>query len=200
MKRVVLLLLILAMMVPLSACGDAGDRPSDGISQPPSKSLEPAPPEDSRFDLDGYKALVSDCRTAIRNAGSVVAMMGVYEYYYWEARETTGGDDMTSSSIVDAAYEWLRESTDETRETVAAAYESIRRQYGDITLIEIEGREAEEIDAAFRKQYMAYSLLYSLAATPAGCRISFLTMIDDYNTTITQCDNALGLLLGSLSP
>ena len=52
-------------------------------------------------------------------------------------------------------------------------------------------------DAVFRRQYMAYSLLYSLAATPAGCRISFLTMIDDYNTTITRCDEALSLLLGS---
>lgn len=196
MKRTVFLFLAFAMMFPLSACGYAGGQPSDGISQPPPQSQESTPPEDSRFDLDAYKALVSDCCMAIRDAGGVMAMMGVYEYYYWEAHETAGGGDPTSASIVDAAYEWLHENTDETRETVEAAYESICMQYKDITLIEVEGREAEEIDTVFRKQYMAYSLLYSLAATPAGCRISFLTMIDDYNTTITRCDDTLSLLLG----
>lgn len=195
MKRIVILLLTFAMIFPLSACGNAGDQPSNSISQPLSQGQESTPLEDSRFDPDAYKALVADCRMAIRDAGNVMAMMGFYEYYYWEAHETIVENNITSNSIVDAAYEWLRENTGETRENVEAAYESICLQYKDIALIEIEGREAEEINTALRKLYMAYSLLYSLAATPAGCRISFLTMIDDYNTTITQCDDALTLLL-----
>ena len=196
MKRIAVLFLSFAMTVALSACGSAAGQPSDGISQLPSQSPESTQPEDGRFDLEAYKALVSDCCAAIRDAGGVMAMMGVYEYYYWEAHETAVGGDPTSASIVDAAYEWLRENADETRETVNAAYESICQQYQDIASMEIEGGEAREIDAAFRKQYMAYSLLYSLAATPAGCRISFLTMIDDYNTTIIQCGDALALLRG----
>lgn len=206
MKRIICFFLTLAMIVPLSACGPVGDLPSDGtpqasdgISQSPAQGRESAPPEDGQFDLDAYIALVSDCLLAIRDAGRVVAMMGFYEYYYWEARETVGENNITSAAIVDAAYEWLGENTDETRETVEAAYESIRLRYGDIILIGPEGGEAREIDTLLRKLYMAYSLLYSLAATPAGCRISFLTMIDDYNTSITKCDDALTLLLDGFS-
>lgn len=198
MKRLFSLLSACTLVFSLTACGNTGDQP-DSTSPPPSKSQDLAPaeggPTESNFDLEAYKALVSSCRMAISDAGNILTMIGIYEYYYWESHETINIYGLSGADIVDAAFEWLAKDTDETRETVSAAYDGIRQQYRDITLIELNGKEAEEINKAFRSMYTAYSSMYSLTGTPAGCRISFATMINDYTDTITKCDTALALLL-----
>lgn len=199
MQRLFSLLLACILVFSLSACGNTGEQPSDNTSFPPSQSQELTPPEsgppERDFDPEEYKTLVSGCRAAISDAGNTLTMIGIYEYYCWGSYEAAGIYDLSGADIAEAAFAWLTENSDETRETVSAAYDSIRQQYGDIILIGPKGSEAEEIDKAFRSMYTAYSSMYSLTGTPAGCRISFATMINDYTDRITQCDAALALLL-----
>lgn len=201
MQRLFSLLFACILVLSLAACGNTGDQPSGSTASPPAQGQGSTPPEsgppEQDFDPAAYKALVSSCRTAISEAGGVLTMIGIYEHYYWESCEAANTNiyDLSSSDIIDAAFEWLAENTDETRETVNAAYDSIRQQYRDIALIEPKGTQAEEIGQTFRSMYTAYSSMYSLTGTPAGCRISFATMIKDYADRIAQCDAALALLL-----
>lgn len=199
MRRLFSLLFACTLVFLLTACGNAGDQPSSSTSLPLTQSQELTSPEgeppESNFDLEAYKSLVSNCRTAISDAGNILTIIGIYEHYYWESYEAASMYNLSSADIVDAVFEWLAENTDETRETVSAAFDSIRQQYRDIILTELKGKEAEEIDKAFRSMYTAYSSMYSLTGSPAGCRISFATMINDYTDTITKCDAVLALLL-----
>lgn len=200
MQRLFSLLSACVLVFSLAACSNIGGRPSDGVSPPPAQSRESTPPEggqsESDFDLEEYKTFISGCRAAISSAGNALTMVGIYEYCCWGSCEAAGIYDLSGADIAEAAFAWLAENSDETRETVSAAYDSIRQQYGDIILIGLKGNEAEEIDKAFRSMYAAYSSMYSLTGTPAGCRISFATMINDYTDRIAQCDAALALLLG----
>lgn len=199
MQRLFSLLSACALVLSLAACGNIGGRPSDGTSPPPAQSQEPTAPEsgppEGDFDPEEYKALVSSCRAAISGAGNALTMVGIYEYYSWKSYEDAGVYDLSGADIAEAAFAWLAENSDETRKTVNAAYDSIRRQYGDIALLGLKGDESAEIDKALRSMYTAYCCMYSLTGTPAGCRISFATMINDYTDRIAQCDAALALLL-----
>lgn len=165
-----------------SGCGNTVNQ-KDFVSDDPTLNSEPM------FDLDEYKLLVSVCRTAINDASIYVANTGTYEYNYWKAL------GKLSDSMTDSAFEWLSENSDATRETVDADYELIRQQYKDIILTEIEGKEAEEIDAAFRSMYDAYSSMYSLVTSPSGSLSDFASSLNEYINAITSSDESLSLFL-----
>ncbi len=100
-----------------------------------------------------------------------------------------------SDSMVDSAFEWLAENSEETRETVDAAYSKIREEYKAIILTEIEGKEAEEIDASFRELYDSYCGMYTLVTEPSGSLSDFAdTLIDLANSQIAS-DESLSLFL-----
>lgn len=180
--------LILAGLMVVSLLGCASSN-SGTNSEAPTQEIEK-----EEFDLTAYKALVSACRADINAAGTMVANVGKYENSYWTAMNNVNGR-VDSDKMVESAFSWFSENSDESRETVDAAYESIRQQYKDIALIEIEGKEAEEIDSAFRNMYDAYSSLYSIVTSPSGDRSNFVTSYNEYVGTITDSDEDLALFL-----
>ena len=191
MKRKVLSLILATLMVlAFTGCGST----TDSAEGTPTPEVETTPtpeptPTDIPFDLDAYKTLVNACRADINSAHIFVGNVGNYENNYWK---TLG---RMSDTMVDSAFEWLAKNSDESRETVDAAYENIRQQYKAIILTEIEGKEAEEIDSAFRNMYDAYSSMYSLVILPSGSRSSFAANLVDYMNIILDCDEDLALFL-----
>lgn len=147
------------------------------------------------FDLEEYKAAVSECRDAINEAGIVVANVGSYEINYYNLLSSVSSDTPDFEALVESAFEWLTENTDASRETVDETYNSIRQQYKDIILTEIEGREAEEIDSAFRELYDAYESMYSLVTNPSGSASDFATNIEDYMNAMVSSDESISLFL-----
>lgn len=196
MKRKLLSLILAALMVlAFTGCGST----TASVEGTPTPEVETTPtpeptPTDIPFDLDAYKALVNACRADINSAHIFVGNVGNYENKYWTSLSNFGGR-LDIEKMVDGAFEWLAENSDESRETVDAAYESIRQQYKAIILTEIDGNEAEEIDSAFRNMYDAYSSMYSLVILPSGSRSSFATNLVDYMNIILDSDEDLALFL-----
>ncbi len=147
------------------------------------------------FNLEDYKVAVSECRDAINEAGIVVANVGTYEVNYYSALSSIRGNTANPDGLAEEAFEWLTENADESRETVDEAYNSIRQQYKNIILTEIEGREAEEIDSAFRELYEAYNSMYLLVTNPSGSAYSFATEIQDCMDTMINSDENISLFL-----
>ena len=173
-----------------SGCADSN---SDQITEAKEKSSEPV------FDLEEYKELVSACRAAINDAILPVAKVGQFEFTYWKAYNSIGGESAAPDSMVDSSFESLAEKADVTRDKVDADYNDIRQQYKDIILTEIEGREAEEIDAAFRSMYDAYSSMYNLVISPSGSLSDFGNNLLDYADALTNADESLSLFLEDAS-
>ncbi|WP_031475536.1 hypothetical protein [Agathobaculum desmolans] len=141
------------------------------------------------FDLDEYKSLVSTCREDISSAVIYIGNMATYEFNYWQNLGSM------PDNLSEAAYEWLSENSDATKDTVESLHEDIRSAYKDITLSEIEGNEASEIDSAIRGLYDAYSSMYSLVTSPSGTLQAFAEDISTYLDDITSYDDDLALYL-----
>lgn len=183
-----LFVIVSALVCALLLFGCAGSN-SNQVTNASEKNSEPV------FDLAEYKKLVSACRKAINDASLPVANVGQYEFTYWKAYQSIGGSSTAPDSMVDSAFESLAEQAAVTRDAVDTDYSDIRQQYKDIILIEIEGREAEEIDAAFRSMYDAYSSMYNLVTSPSGSLLDFGNALLDYADALTSSDENLSLFL-----
>ncbi|NBH79183.1 hypothetical protein D3Z52_13620 [Clostridiaceae bacterium] len=188
MKR---FLTVLLLVLALTACASNESAPATDTTAEP----------EAVFDLDAYKSAVSECRTAINNAGLIIANVGSYEVNFCKSmnniNENTGWGSYTieTEDVAESGFAWLEEKTDYTRETVDTSYSEIQQQYKEIILTEIEGAEAKEIDAAFRELYDAYTTLYSLVTTPSGLPQDFAKEILACANTMTDSDEALALFL-----
>lgn len=192
MKKRLMLAVFSLLCVPLFAsCATSDSTQSADLSEP-SQTPDPV------FDLNEYKGLVSECRASINEATLYVCNTGNYELNYWKTAKSFSGNK--PDNLVDAAFEWLAENSEETRDTVEADYNSIRQQYKSIILIEIEGKEAEEIDAAFRDMYDAYCSVYNLVVSPSGSLSEFGNNLVDYATAIMDADEGLSLFLDAVEP
>lgn len=185
--RISIFMLAVMLALLLAACGT----PSSAQT---SKPVEPTPTEAPVFDLEEYKTLVSECRVAINDAAIFLANAGKYETNWLKAYASVGGDGGIDD-LAEKAFEWLAENSEATRETVDADYEDIRQQYKNIILMELDGQEAQEIDALFRSMYEAYSSMYSLVTKPSGTASSFASSLVDCINELTKADEDLSLFL-----
>lgn len=206
--KILAFLTVLTIVFTCTACSPSKDTPEEieagdaidastttpvaGVEATAMPEKEPEP--EIGFDLNEYKELVSDCRTKINDACLFVANIGSYEFQYWKNYNAISGRGMPDN-MVDSAFEWLAEEADVTRDAVDDDYNNIRQQYKDIILIEIEGREAEEIDAAFRSMYDAYNSMYSQVTSPSTSLSGFGTTIAENIAAIEDADESLSLFL-----
>ena len=195
MKKFIVAILIPIFVLTFCACGGAT---ADSAAQPDSAAqesekeaevnatIEETVVEADRFDLDAYKESASDFRTEAYAASVILANMGNYETNYWKALGTL------SDSMVDKAFTWLAENSDESQETVEADYESIRAAYKELILTDFgDNAEAAEIDAGVRALYDGYSELYDTILNPSGSRGHFASHVSDLISEIQSANNDL---------
>ncbi len=171
-------------LVMLCACS-----PSQVATTPPPE-LSPSP---ASFDLDAYKASVKTCSDEINEATIILYNMAKYENNYWQ----TLGE--LSDSMVGSAFDWIAENSEETEDSINATYDSIRAQYKEIVLVEVEGKEAEEIEAAFKGLYDSYVDMYDIVTSPSGSIGDFVDAINENVRNSKDCSDELSLFLGDES-
>lgn len=199
MKKSVVAILIAILVLTLCACGsttpDRATQP-DPAAQESTKEVEvdATVEEDAiaadKFDLEAYKESVSDFRSEAYAASVILANMGNYENNYWQALGSL------SDGMVDKAFTWLAENSDESRETVEANYESICSAYKELILTDFgDNAEAAEIDAGVRALYDGYSELYDTILNPSGSRGHFASHVSDLISEIQSANDDLLLFL-----
>ena len=199
MKKSTLAILIAALVLTFCACGSAT---ADSAAQPDSAAQESTKEaevdttveedavEADTFDLESYKESASDFRTEAYAASVILANMGNYENNYWKALGTL------SDSMVDKAFTWLAENSNESQETVDADYESIRAAYKELILTDFgDNTEAAEIDTGVRALYDGYSELYNTVLNPSGSRGDFASHVSDLISEIQSANSDLLLFL-----
>lgn len=199
MKKSILAILIAALVLTFCACGSAT---ADRAEQPVSAAQESAKEaevnaaaeetvvEADKFDLEAYKGNASAFRSEAYAASVILANMGNYENNYWQALGSL------SDGMVDKAFTWLAENSDESQETVEANYESICSAYKDLILTDFgDDAEAAEIDAGVRALYDGYSELYDTILNPSGSRGHFASHVSDLISEIQSANDNLLLFL-----
>lgn len=183
MKKKYLLFLALAVAF-LAGCGSEAA---------PAETPTPEPTV-TAFDLGAYKEIISACRDDIISENETLEFLASWQSSYWKVIETAGGT-LDADKMVDSAFEGLQKKMKIKRDAVESAYDRIRQQYKEIVLVEINGKEAEEIDSEFREMYDAYTALYSLVTSPSGSRSSFVTNASKYLDTVSLSSESLNLFL-----
>lgn len=199
MKKSIVAILIAALVLTLCACGsttpDSGAQSTAAVQEPVKEAEVDATAEETvteadTFDLESYKESASDFRAEAYAASVILANMGSYENNYWKALGSL------SDSMVDKAFTWLAENSDESQETVEAAYESIRAAYKELILTDLgDNTEAAEIDAGVRALYDGYSELYNIVLNPSGSRGDFASHVSDLISEIQSANDDLLLFL-----
>lgn len=199
MKKSVFAALAIAIVVSLCSCKSNVSVATEGQDVVTSQSEEdqtqsvstPADIVDTEaFDLAAYKEDASNFRVSTYSASVILANMGNYENNYWKALGSL------SDNMVDKAFDWLSENSDETQETVEANCESIRAAYKELILTDFgDDKEAAEIDAAVRSLYSGYSELYDTILNPSGSRGHFASNVSDLISEIQSANDNLLLFL-----
>lgn len=199
MKKLVFAALAIAIVLTLCSCKSnvsvAKERQYMSTSQSEGDQTQnastPAEIVDTEsFDLTAYKEDASNFRVATYNASVILANMGNYENNYWKALGSL------SDNMVDKAFDWLSENSDETKETVEANCESIRAAYKELILTDFgNDKEAAEIDTAVRALYNGYSELYDTILNPSGSRGYFASNVSDLISEIQSANDDLLLFL-----
>lgn len=168
LKKIAATFLCLAVLLSLNACGSE------------------TPKEDacSSFSIEEYKIIVNENRERIYNACVYLSNLGEYEHNYWKSYNALGPESGMPDTSIDAAFEWLAENSDGTKESVEAAFRDIRQQHKEIVLNVIVGPEAREIYKAYTAMYDAYIALYNLVTEPSNS-------IDDFVETYNACVNSI---------
>lgn len=182
MKKIFIFVTMAALLSTLIGCSTSKEELTAPSNEPTSEQV-------ISFDLDDYKAAVSECRQNIADNSLYLSNVGNYEFNFVKALGSIS-DDTTGR-----AFEWLAEKSDATKESVDAVDVIIREQYKAIIATEIEGKEAEEIEEAVRALYDAYSSLYSLVVDPTGTVSDFGKNLQNCISSITDSDDALMLWL-----
>lgn len=196
MKKIVLFALAFALIL----CGCAApaqpvDAP-DESKQEVEQTAEPAP----AFDLDAYKSAVDQFRKDVLKNTISIGNMAKYEMNYMDAMTEISGS-IDSDKAVESAYEWLQSESGVSAADIEAANEIIRKEYANLIVVEIEGKEAQELDTYVRSMYDNYTELYKAATTaqPASFQ-SFVNRGHEALTGITNADDNISLFCGEVEP
>lgn len=182
------LTLCAALCMPLlMACGSSV--PDSGSAVVNNRSSE--------FDLETYKDTVRESYNSITstNASTAVAVMATWEMTAWERYQKFMGDDSSIDDLADRALESMEKETELTANDLKEAYDTIRQQYKEISLIEIEGVEAEKISKAYETMYNAYKDMYDAVMNPGNSFMSFAEKVGTAAESFQDANDELVLWL-----
>lgn len=204
MKKIILIVFVIALIFCACAAPAQTDaepeaqQQSDAQVQAAETGSEQAPPSEVAlaFDLDAYKSAVDQFRRSVMDNSINLGNMAKYEINYMEAITKIRGS-IDADETVESAYEWLETESGVSAADIKTANETIRKEYADLIIAEIEGKEAEELDSYVRSMYENYTVLYKAAtsASPADA-YSFASAAQDALTEISTANDNISLFCG----
>ena len=172
MKRIFAFILVVALFMSLIGCGS----------------------KEEPFDLSAYKEKVSACCTSVDEHIINYGNIAQYQNNYWNNMEQFTGT-VTEENLLSAAEEWFVEKTSTSFADLDAIYQEHTAAYKEIILMEIEGKEAEEIDAQFRVFFGAYMDLHNMVMSPSCSHSEFIQNYNEYIDAYTSAQSHLALFL-----
>ena len=202
MKRLILSLLALALIfcacaAPAQTVAEPSDQPQVAAQEPAAEAGSETEPEPApTFDLEAYKSAVDQFRRDVMDNTLYVGNIVSHEANYMKIMINISGR-ADSESTLETVQEWFEENADVTLDDVDAAHKKIKEEYASLIITEIEGKEAEELDAYVRTMYEGYSDLYqySKTALPANYS-SFAKASDESLSKILSANRDISLFCG----
>lgn len=201
MKKV----LLIAIAAALILCGCAA--PAQTPAEPtPAQAVEskpeavPAPEPETEpvpaFDLDAYKSAVDQFRRDVVDCTINLSKLAAYEVAYMNAsKKVTGTTE--SDKTLEYAFEKVDEELGIAASDFDAANDKVRSEYADIITMEIEGKEAEELDTYVRAMYESFSNLYKAVKTTSSSGYdSFVSCIADTISGVSSANDNISLFCG----
>lgn len=195
MKKIILIVFVIALI--FCACAAPAQTVVESSEQ---QATEPEQESAPAFDLDSYKSAVDQFRKDVLKNTISIGNMAKYEMNFMETMTKISGS-IDSDETVEIAYSWLKAESGATAADVESANEMIREEYAALIGMEIEGKEAEELDSYVHSMYENYNELYKAATTaqPASFE-SFVTRCHEALTGITTADDNISLFCGEIEP
>lgn len=196
MKRLFLFTLAFALLL----CGCAAPAQTTAEPTEPQQTAEPEPEPAAKvepsFDLDAYKSSVDQFRRDVVDCTINVSKLAAYEVAHMDASMKVSGS-VDSEKTSEYAFSRLEEDHSISANDLSAAYDNIRSEYADLIIVEIEGKEAEELDSYVRSMYENFNDLYKAAqsASPANYD-SFVNCVADAMSGVSDANDSIGLFCG----
>lgn len=189
MKKVISCTLVLVIVLSIFAACSAQEHTPITTTYASDSTETDAP-----FDLDGYEEAVGQFRTHVMDNSLLLYNVGNYEINYLNALQSISGS--TSNETAEKGFEWLSKQTDATRETVDAAHQTIRDEYAELILVEVDGKEAEALDGYVHSMYEGYAALYDCVTSNSLNASQLTTKINDAIGLINGANDDIGLFIG----
>lgn len=152
-----------------------------------------------QFDLEGFRAQISELHMNIMDNSLAVGNLGKFENQYWENMDniagTKHGSDF-SETLYAKGVAFYEEKSGTSFDDVISKNDTIRDQYKAIVLVSPEGEEAVFLKDTITKLYDAYTALYTLTTQPnRASRNAFAADYNEYLKTIIAEDGNIKLFL-----
>ena len=195
MKKLLIAFLIVAML--MCGCAAKQTQPEPQQAAEPEPSSEQEVEETPAFDLEAYKSAVDQFRRDVMDNTVNVGNIANYESGYISSYKKIDGGTPDAEKVVEAGYKWFEENSGRKVSDIELFNDSIRSQYAELIITEIEGKEAEELDSYVRAMYDAYSTLYTTATTASPISYeSFVLTARDALNAVQEANSNISLFCG----
>ncbi len=188
MKKTFCIALMLVLVMGLTACGNNSESQGNDDNAAVTEAEE-------EFDLEEYEDQVKIFRDEANSTMLALYNMSNYESNYWNNLLNISGKAPSSDDLSERAFSWLEENSDYTQDSIEESDALIRDYYKDLILTDIEGKEAEELDAAVRDMYDAYTAMYTNVTAASGDLNSFKSATSSAVGSFNKADDTIKLLL-----
>lgn len=187
MKKFLVMLLVESLVLScLSGCNGDTTESSNRVSSTPQEAVSavestPTPEPTATpipFNLDEYKATLSECIDNISTNALMYYNMCKYEVNYWETLNGINGT-FSADNAFQHAMEWLEGETDESADSLSERHDNILELYKEIVFTEIDGTEAEKLLEVFEETYDSYIIIHDSVMSPSGDIDSFTSKFND---------------------
>lgn len=192
-----LLIAFLVMAVLMCGCAAKQTQPEPQQTLEPETAAEPEAEEAPAFNLETYKSAVNQFRRDVMDNTVNVGNIVNYESGYISSYQKIDGGSPKAEKVVEAGYKWFEEKSGRKLSDIDLFNDSIRTQYAELIITEIEGKEAEELDSYVRTMYDGYNTLYTMATTGTPTSYeSFVLAANDALTSVNDANSNISLFCG----
>lgn len=187
-------IIILCLLLSFSLDGCGKNKPD--LSPPDDIDTSTVADEatDIPFDIESYKNTISSYCEAVMDESLILYNMGRYQYSYWENLDKLQGN-IDYDSLVSNTYDWLAKENEMSQDDIENNYSEICALYQEITIIDGEKNDIEEIQTAIKDLHSTFESFYHLITNPSGDIESFATHFNDYVTEIKAQNDNISVLI-----